>query len=47
MMTDNALANFGNSNELLGCGDTGKREAEHKSFYHLRFTHLVRNGSRR
>ena len=32
MMTDNTLANFGNSLELLRGGDTGKRGAEHRSF---------------
>ncbi len=41
MITDNALANFGNSLELLRGGDTGKRGAEHRSFLHLWFTHHI------
>ena len=40
MITDNALANFGKFDKnLLGCGDTGKRGAEHRSFL-LMFTHI-------
>ena len=42
MNTDKALANFGNSLELLRGGDTGKGRVEHRSFEILRFT-LNRN----
>jgi len=38
MITDKALANFCNSEELRRGGDTGKRRVEHRSFFQLRFT---------
>ncbi len=38
MSTDKALANFGNSLELLRGGDTGMGRVEHRSFRQLRTT---------
>jgi len=38
MNTDKALANFGNSFELLRGGDIGRGRVEHRSFELLRFT---------
>ncbi len=47
MNVDKALANFCNSLELRGGGDTGRRRVEHRSILQLNIIHQKQDAGQR